>query len=148
MVEIRNRLGAVAPMVTMEFKDRPGELRAPRPAGRMVSLAARPVVEGQGGDIQHSNPAAVACNRSSGVWNDVACREGCAGVRHEWHCTWTVFRKGKHSLKPELPHTYKGTGNMEKQHWCVRDCFYNTLLTRGLLTSSGAVQRSTRHYKC
>lgn len=54
VVKTRNRLGDAAPMGIVEFVDRPGELRPPRPARPMVPLAARPLVDDQGGDGQSS----------------------------------------------------------------------------------------------
>lgn len=47
VIRTRNRLGDAAPMALVEFVDRPGELRPPRPprnaADSMLPLAAQPL---------------------------------------------------------------------------------------------------------
>lgn len=45
VIKSRSRLGDAAQMAIVEFVDRPGELRTPRPARPMVPLAARPLLD-------------------------------------------------------------------------------------------------------
>lgn len=54
VVRTRQRQGDAAVMGIVEFVDRPGELRPPRPARPMLPLAARPLIEGNGGDTHSS----------------------------------------------------------------------------------------------